>query len=190
MSGTLDDHICLFNSEAYHRANMRPDQSYVRIDHHEEGRLVGALAGVMDGDTLDCGWHAPFGGIDLTGKAELAGRVEALVRTAIREADFLGARRLRVRCRPHYYPRQESVVQYALLSQGFAIESAELALGIDLASSSTIRDFMPKLSSTARTVVRHGQSAGLDWSRRGKGSDWAEGYEVLAAAKARLVAPG
>ncbi len=182
----MDAHICLFNSEAYHRTNMRPDQSYVRIDHHEEGRLVGTLAGVMDADTLDCGWHAPFGGVDLTGKAELAGRVAALVRTAIGEADRLGARRLRVRCRPAYSSEQESVGQYALLSQGFAVESVELSLGLTLSPPAGIEGYLAGLPRRARAVLRRNLATNLAWTPATRERDWAEGYDVFSVNKARL----
>jgi hypothetical protein len=178
--------VCLFNTEAYHRANLKAGQRFVRLDHFEDGRLVGALAGVLDGETHDCGWHAPFGGLDIAEDGELAGNVVAAVCGVLAEAREVGARRVRIRCRPDYAGPLEPVIQFALLSQGFTVESAELSLGVALEAGGSADDYLARLSRKRRRELRQGLKRDLVWSRAESDEEWAEAWAVFVANKARL----
>jgi hypothetical protein len=181
-----EPYLCLFNTEAYHRGNMEADQKFVRLDHFEDGRLVGVLAGVLAGETLDCGWHAPFGGLDVAEEGELAGRVVGVVRGVLAGAREAGARRIRIRCRPDYAGPLEPVIQFALLSQGFAVESAELSLGVALETGASADDYLARLSRKRRRELRQGLARELIWSRARSDAEWTEAWEVFVATKARL----
>ena len=80
----------------------------VRLDHVVDGRLVGSLAGVGEGDELVSGYSAPFGGPDFVRGSEtvdVGGR-----RTpgcAVDEAAALGFSTVRIKARPAFYCRSE-----------------------------------------------------------------------------------
>jgi hypothetical protein len=180
-----DAHLCLFNTEAYHGLNLGPGHAYVRLDHSEDGRLVGTLAGVLEGDTLECGWRAPFGGLDLVDADERAGAVVEMVRSLCERARQSGARRLRVKCRPAYASRQEAVIQFALLAQGFAVESAELSLGINLSADASTEDYLAGFGGEARRKLRRALAKNLDWREAESDQDWAQAWTIFEATKAR-----
>ena len=181
----MDTHLCLFNSEGYHRLYLQPPQSYVRFDYHEEGQLVGTCAGVLDDAVFDCGHRAPFGGIDISGDYQSPVKLSSLVTHILVEARARGARKVRIRCRPHYTHPIESTIQFALLAQGFQVECMELSQGIELSAVQTLDEYIEQLRSPGRRALRHAMRLGLQASFAGPDAEWAEGYRVLEENRAQ-----
>jgi hypothetical protein len=185
------DHLLLFNRDDFHVLNLRPGQRAVRIDHHDEGRLVGSLVGVRDGDVVTCGHSAPFGGPDLVRDAETASNVVALLGRAVEELDADGVRTIRVRCRPAFLSGSETTVQFALLNLGFRVEACELGFHIDLEPLDGIDAYVAGLRSPARRALRHGLAEPFALREAEDGDLWDAGYALLAvnrAAKGRRLA--
>jgi hypothetical protein len=185
------DHLLLFNRDDFHALNLRPGQRAVRIDHHDEGRLVGSLVGVRDGDVVTCGHSAPFGGPDLVRDAETASNVVALLGRAVEELDADGVRTIRVRCRPAFLSGSETTVQFALLNLGFRVEACELGFHIDLEPLDGIDAYVAGLRSPARRALRHGLAEPFALREAEDGDLWDAGYALLAvnrAAKGRRLA--
>ncbi len=65
-----DGHLTAFNSEAFNALNLAPGQRLRRVDHVSDGRLVGSLVGVVEGDEFRSGHSAPFGGPDFVRDAD------------------------------------------------------------------------------------------------------------------------
>lgn len=180
------DHLLLFNRDAFHALNLRPGQRVVRADHHHEGRLVGSLVGVRDGDVVTCGHSAPFGGPDLVRESETAANVVALVGHAVVEMEADGVREIRVRARPAFYSGSETAVQFALLNHGFRVASCELSFHIDLEPLDDIDAYVAGLRSPARRALRHGLAEPFALREAESGDDalWDAGYDLLAANRA------
>jgi len=178
------DHLLLFNRDDFHALNLRPGQRVVRIDHHDEGRLVGSLVGVRDGDVVTCGHSAPFGGPDLARDAETASNVVALLGRAVDELDADGVRTIRVRCRPAFLSGSETTVQFALLNLGFRVEACELGFHIDLEPLDGIDAYVAGLRSPARRALRHGLAEPFALREAEDGALWHTGYDLLAANRA------
>jgi hypothetical protein len=178
------DHLLLFNLDDFHALNLRPGQRAVRIDHHDEGRLVGSLVGVRDGDVVTCGHSAPFGGPDLVRDAETASNVVALLGRAVEELDEDGVRTIRVRCRPVFLSGSETTVQFALLNLGFRVEACELGFHIDLEPLDGIDAYVAGLRSPARRALRHGLAEPFALREAEDGDLWDAGYALLAANRA------
>jgi len=181
----VEPHLCLFNTEAYHGLSLKPPQSYVRIDYHDAGRLVGTCAGVLSDGMVDCGYRAPFGGIDISGDYQSPVKLSGLVLHIMAEATALGARKVRICCRPHYAHSVESTIQFALLAQGFRIERAELSQGIELSGMHTLEEYEEQLRSPGRRALRHSMSLSLQTTYAESDSEWAEGYCVLEKNRAQ-----
>jgi GNAT acetyltransferase-like protein len=178
------DHLLLFNRDDFHALNLRPGQRVVRVDHHDEGRLVGSLVGVRDGDVVTCGHSAPFGGPDLVRDAETAANMVALLERAVGELDADGVRTIRVRCRPAFLSGSETTVQFALLNLGFRVEACELSFHIDLEALDGIDAYVAGLRSPARRALRHGLAEPFALLEAGDGDAWDAGYDMLAANRA------
>ena len=181
----MESHLCLFNAEAYHGLYLEPAQSYVRIDYHNEGRLVGTCAGVIDAAVFDCGHRAPFGGIDISGDYQSPVKLSGLVAHVMAEARVRGARKVRIRCRPHYAHPVESTIQFALLAQGFQVERAELSQGIELSAIRTLEEYGEQLRSPGRRALRHSVRLGLQDAFAESDAEWEEGYRVLEENRAQ-----
>ena len=187
------EHLLLFNADAFHALNLRPGQRARRIDHEADGRLVGSLVGVVDGDAFTSGHSASFGGPDFTRDAETATNVRATLEHAVAELEEEGVRTIRIKARPAFYSGSEVAVQFALLNLGFRVESCELSFHIDLAGMAGADDYAASLRSPARRALRHtvGESFALVEAR--DDAAWVRGYAVLAAnraAKGRSLALG
>ena len=115
-------HITLFNDERYHRCNLRPGQRLFRYDHVVGNSLIGTFSGVVEGELLDCGHSAPFGGVDCARRREFAGAVVDLLRAASSRAGAEGIRKIRIRARPGYFGANEIAAEFALLNLGASIE--------------------------------------------------------------------
>ena len=184
MNSAVESHLCLFNAEAYHGLYLQPPQSYVRIDYHDAGRLVGTCAGVFEDAVFDCGHRAPFGGIDIFGDYQSPVKLLCLVAHVMAEARARGARKVRIRCRPHYAHPVESTIQFALLTQGFQTEQVELSQGIELSATRNIEEYVKQLESRARRTLRNAISLGIEPIHASSDADWDEGYRVLQSNRA------
>ena len=181
----MESHLCLFNAEAYHGLYLQLPQSYVRIDYHDEGRLVGTCAGVLEGAVFDCGHRAPFGGIDISGDYQSPVKLSGLIAHVMAEAYVRGARKARIRCRPHYAHPVESTIQFALLAQGFQVERAELSQGIELSAMRTLEEYGEQLRSPGRRALRHSMRLGLQDAFAESDAEWEEGFHVLEENRAQ-----
>lgn len=187
------DHLALFNTDAFHALNLRPGQRVRRVDHAADGRLVGSLVGVLEGDAFGSGHSAPFGGPDFTRDAETATNVTATLAHALGTLDAEGVRTIRVKARPGFYSGSETAAQFAMLNLGFRVEACELSFHIDLAPLAGIDDYVARLRSPARRALRHALGAPFALVDAGDEAGWERAYRVLAgnrAAKGRALALG
>jgi hypothetical protein len=178
-------HILLFNDERYQQKNLRPGQRLFRYDHVVVGRVVGTFSGVIDGELLDCGHSAPFGGIDFKHQGVFLGTIVDLLRAASERARGDGVRGILVRARPGYFGSNEVGVAFALLNLGARIESCEISLGLELRRYRRPDDYEATLKSTARSALRQGLEAGPSFGPAENASDWAACYEILSEARRR-----
>jgi hypothetical protein len=181
----MESHLCLFNDEAYHGLYLQQPQSYVRIDYHNEGRLVGTCAGVLDDSVFDCGHRAPFGGIDISGDYQSPAKLSGLIAHVVTEAHAQGTRKIRSRGRPYYAHPVEPTIQFALLAQGFQVERAELSQGIELSAMRTLEEYCEQLRSPGRRALRHSMRLGLQDAFAESNAEWEEGFHVLEENRAQ-----
>ena len=187
------EHLLLFNADAFHALNLRPGQRVRRIDHEADGRLVGSLVGVVDGDSFTSGHSASFGGPDFTRDAETAANVRATLEHAVDALEGEGVRTIHIKARPAFYSGSETAVQFALLNLGFRVESCELSFHIDLAGMAGADDYAASLRSPARRALRHTVGEPFALVEATDEAAWVRGYAVLAAnraAKGRSLALG
>lgn len=178
------DHLALFSTEAFHALNLRPGQSLRRLDHEVDGRLVGSLVGVVEGDRFHSGHSAPFGGPDFVRDAETAANVTATLASAVARLDDEGVRTIRVTARPAHYSGSETAVQFALLNLGFAVAGCELSFHIDLAPLAGPDDYVAALRSPARRALRHALAEPFELTPALDDDAWAAGHALLAANRA------
>jgi hypothetical protein len=178
-------HILLFNDVRYQRCNLRPGQRLFRYDHNLADRLVGTLSGVVDGQLLDCGHSAPFGGIDWMRRRESVGGVVALLRAAVTRARDDGIRDIRIRARPAYFGANETAAEFAVLGLGASIEACEVSLGIEVWRYRHPEDYVAGLKCFGRNRLRHGLDEGLAFDYPDSEADWAACYELLEETKHR-----
>jgi len=146
----------LFCHSRFHDLNGVPPEHRWRHEHHADGRLVGVLDGVIDGDVFLSGHSAPFGGPDLVRPDPTVGDVVGLVGAALAALRDDGVRTVRVRCRPAEYSPAEPLVEYALLQAGAAVEHCDLNQSIDLRP---LRAGADPLSLVAKRTRRYLRSA-------------------------------
>ena len=178
-------HVTLFNDERYHLLNLRSGQRLFRYDHRADGRLVGALSGVVDGGVLDCGHSAPFGGVDFVRRLEPVTTVIGLLRAAAARAQSEGIDVIRLRARPGYFGPNETATEFALVNLGAPIESCELSLGIDTKQFSSLEDYMAAITDAARNAVRRGARSALTFEPAQTATEWAACFDVIADTKRR-----
>lgn len=175
----------LFNDERYHRCNMRPPQWFFRYDHLEHTRVVGTIGGVVHDGVLDCGYSAPFGGIDFTRPVERVGAIAELLHSARRIARAEGIDGIRIRCRPAYFGVNEQAVEFALFNAGAEVESWELTLGIETWRFSNPDAYVAGLDGAARNKLRQALRAGMELARATTEDHWARCYDLLVEARHR-----
>ena len=182
---TSNNHVLLFNHPHYHQFNLRPGQALFRYDHVADGKLVGTFTGVVDGDQLECGFSAPFGGPDLVRSDENAGRVRSFVMGVLSTAAAQGIRRVRIRTRPDYFSSNESIIVFSLLNLGFTPERCELSLGLTVPPSFSLEQYLTGLKSSQRRELRHGLAANLSFIALAGEADWEAAYRVIEKNRAR-----
>ena len=180
-----EGHLNLFATATYNRRNLGPDDSYLRIDHHHEGRLVGTFAGVATGDTFWSGFSAPFCGPDLLRDRETPRLVQALVDHTLDELRSRGVERIKVKARPGSYSASETYVVHALMHRGIGITSSELSYGIDVSPFADGAAYRSSLKAPARRALRHADSEPFEYRLAEDDHEFAIGYELIAANRAR-----
>lgn len=179
-----EDHLALFNRASFHALNLRAGQSVRRIDHEADGRLVGSLVGVVDGDVFHSGHSASFGGPDFVREAEAAATVRAALADAVERLEAEGVRTIRVTARPAHYSGSEAAVQFALLNLGFSVAGCELSLHIDLEPLAGPDDYVAALRSPARRALRHALAEPFSFAEAADEGAWERGHRLLAANRA------
>jgi hypothetical protein len=181
----MASHIALFNDERYHHLNAREGQRLFRYDHCVGGEVVGTLAGVACDEVLECGYSAPFGGIDFTRRGVVVGTIIDLLRAAGRSAAAEGVRAILIRARPGYYGENETALVFALLNLGATVQSCELSLGLETWRWRAAQKYEASLKTSARRTLRRGLVAGLSFGAAEGAGEWAACYELLAETRRR-----
>ncbi|HYF25992.1 MAG TPA: GNAT family N-acetyltransferase [Baekduia sp.] len=171
----------LFNDPRFHALHAPAGARSLVLEHEEDGRPVGALAGVLDGDVFTSGFSAPFGGVDLVKADETPGRIVALVRAAVARLDELGVQTARVRCRPACHGAGEDAVRFALLNAGFVVEEADLAFVLDLRATPDAAAWLAARKAPLRRALRH---ADPERHELRDADDWERAFALLEANRA------
>jgi hypothetical protein len=178
--------MTLFNDDRFHALNLGDGERVVRAEvHDDDGRVIGAIGGVLVGDTLTCGHSAPFGGVDLVRERETPANVARVVDRALPRLRAAGARTLRVKLPPACYGDSEALVQFTLLNRGFRVERCELNQHIDLEALDGPGDYIERLKSPARRALRKLLADGFSFQRADSEAEWDRAYETLAVNRAR-----
>jgi hypothetical protein len=178
-------HITLFNDERYQRVNIRSPQRPFRYDHIIGKSIVGTLSGVLDGELLECGYSAPFGGVDWVRGCESGSTIMDLICGASLRARAEGVREIKIRARPEYFGGNEVTTAFVLLNLGASIESCELSLGLEVWRYSTAERYKQALRSTERRILRRGLALGMVFSLANTAEEWGACYELLAETRRR-----
>ena len=178
------DHLLLFNRDAYHDLRCPEERVGLRVLRHDRldagGRLVGSIVAVLDEATgiATCGHHAPFAGPDIVRGSEPVAEIQALVAEACAAFQAAGARRLVVRLRPMSWGPAEPSVLYALLQARFAVEESALSFAID--ASGGPGAYVARLRSPARRALAHAAAAPYAFSDVTDDDEaWLTAYEIL-----------
>ncbi len=173
-------HLSLFNTHRYHELNREGSQRYVRLDTvADDGRVVGSLAGVVDGQTFTSGHRAPFGGIDLVRDAETAANLEQLIRGSLRSLGMLGVTTVNVRARADCYTASEPTIQFLSLNLGFTVAACELNFQIELSDHTDTDGYVATLKKPARRALRHSIALSCTSIEASTDAEWAAGYGVI-----------
>jgi hypothetical protein len=178
-------HIILFNDERYQRHNLRPNHRLFRYDHLLGGRLVGTFSGVAKNELFDCGYSAPFGGIDCACPEESPGAIIDLLRAGIVRARAEGIRDVRIRARPAYFGANEAAIGFALHGLGASVESCELSLGLETWRFRTPEQYEATLRRSARKQLHQGLRAGMVFAPAETGNDWSACFDLLVESRRR-----
>jgi hypothetical protein len=173
--------LSLFNRPAYLAEHVGADDQPLLLEHVEDGRVAGALAGVLAGDRFTSGFSLPFGGFDFARPRETPERIEATVDDVLEQLAEHGAREITVRCRPAAWSANEDVVHFALLNRGFRVAVADLAYVVDLAPFAGPADYVAALKSPARRALRHAFAEPFELV---DSEDLRRSYAILAANRA------
>jgi hypothetical protein len=176
----------LFNQPRFHALNLEPgDRTLCLSAADGEGRVIGALGGVLTAGTFVSGHSAPFGGVDLVRERETPANVALLIDDALGQAGAAGARRVRLRLPPAALGESEGLIQFTLLNRGFTVERCELNQHIDLAGIAGADAYLAALKSPARRAVRHLLAdEELTFTQVGGRAAWDAAYATLAANRA------
>lgn len=174
-------HAALFNDPRYLALHAPAGARALVLEHHEDGKLVGTLAGVLDGRAFTSGFSAPFGGIDLVRGDETPARVVALVDDVVGQLDELGATTVRIRCRPSCHGAAEDSARFALLNAGFAVEVADLAFVLELRDIASADAWLAGRKAPFRRALRHAEPDRLTLRDT---DDWERSFALLEANRA------
>jgi Acetyltransferase (GNAT) domain len=176
----------LFNRPDFHALNHRSGQraGYIEV-HDRDGRLLGGLSGIREGDTFVSGFSAPFGGVDLVNPHETVENIDRVVQESLRTLRDEGVTRIQVRLPPAAYSANEDVVQFSLLNAGLQVERCELNQHIPIADWQSIAAYQSSLRPAAQKTLRHLMTLGLTFRPLDTDAEWDRAHELLAANRAR-----
>lgn len=181
-AAVLPDATVLFNDPRYHALHAPPEARSLVVSHHDEdGRLVGALAGVLDDGVLTSGYSAPFGGVGLVRGDETPGRITSLVDDVVAQLDGHDVAQTVVRCAPRCHLAAEDAVRFALLNAGFAVAEADLSFTLDLAPYESAAAWLAARKKPLRRAHREAEADRLAF---GDAEDWETAFSVLVANRA------
>ena len=173
--------VSLFNDPRFHALNAGDGERSLTVAHEQDGRVVGTLAGVIEGTTFTSGHSAPFGGPDFARDRETAAAVHATVEHAVAELGRAGVQTVRVRAKPPSSTSNEPLVTFALLNAGFTVERCDLNHHVDLRGLSSAEDYLATLKSPARRALRHLEDGPFSFAEAEPGDEpaWERGYGIL-----------
>jgi Acetyltransferase (GNAT) domain len=172
-------HLCLYNTEAFNALNVSGNQRYHAIDFMSGNRLVGTLAGVIDGTTFTSGYSAGFGGPDFCRDGEQLEAIEGLLDHAVDALLDLGVHTIVIRAKPLHYSPCETYLQFALLRRGFKIDDGCLNFFLDLTRFDSGEKYMVALKSSTRSRLKPTLEIPHQWRRAKQDDEWRTGYSVL-----------
>lgn len=180
-----DAWLHVFNRPAFHALNLDAQAQGIVARHEQDGRVVGALSGVLTPDGVFTSGHsAPFGGPDFARPRETPANVAATLDDTLHQITDAGARTIRIRCRSEAYGENEALIAFTLLNRGFTIERADLAHVIDLARTPTPEAYRAALKSPARRALGHTEQLGLRFTELTDEAAWRDGHALLTENRA------
>jgi hypothetical protein len=175
----------LFNEDRFHALNLSDGQRVIRGDGSaDDGRVIGTLGGVLQGDVLVCGYSAPFGGVDFARPRETPANVAKVIDEALPRLRACGARTVVIKLPPTCYGDNEPLIQFTLLNRGFEVERCELNQHVDLQRLSGREDYAAQLKSPARRALRRLFGPEFRFCEAQAESEWDRAYETLAINRA------
>lgn len=177
----LAPHLVLWNTPAFYALRPELEPSYHRFDYVADGRLIGSIAGALDGGTFVAGASAPFAGPDFVRDNETVRAVDELIEQAVAHLRTLGVRRVEVRMKPPHSNANEPAVLFSLLTRGFTVVETNLNYFIDLSGVLSTGSYVDSLKPPARRAIRYGEQLGLRSRLLDTADDdgWREAYDVL-----------
>jgi len=184
-----DHHLALFNREAYHARNLTCGSRFQAFEAPHARlsgiRPIGTVTGVLTAEGFDSGWSAPFGGPDFVREPETVGNVVSLVDDLMDWARLNQWPSVRIRCKPAFYSRNETALQFALLNAGFWVETCDLNHHIDLAVLETFADYIVSLKREARKALLRSHREPFAFFEAIGDEEWERAYDVLETNRAR-----
>jgi hypothetical protein len=175
-------HLVLWNTSAFYALRPELAAQRVQLDHHDaNGRVVASLVGAREGRRVVAGASAPFGGPDFGREYEPPGVVLDALRSMLRTLRDDGVDEVEVRMKPPHYSDTESAAEFAFLNLGLTPVAADLNFMIDLASFSSVEDYVRSLKPPARRAIRYGLDLDVSTDVLPQDDDatWFDAYEVL-----------
>ena len=154
-------HLSLFNHPNYSGLNVEGEQRYWRHDVLRAGRVVGALAGVVNGPHFLSGFSAPFGGFEIMRNRENPALIHDVVAEATAALATTGTRHWQVRAKPMAYSTNEPGIHLALNRTGWRVARADLSYHIDLRLYPAASHYVDDLRSDARRHLKRALACDL-----------------------------
>lgn len=175
----------LFNQHAFHALNLEPGLRALTLEvNAADGRTIGALGGVLDGDLFVSGYSAPYGGVDLVRDRETPERVGLLIDGALAQLRAIGVQTVRLRLPPPALGASEGLIAFTLLNRGFVVERCELNQHIDLTAVADPNAYLAALKSPARRALRKLLGPELTFVPAATDAAWMRGHATLVANRA------
>ncbi|MBF0341706.1 MAG: GNAT family N-acetyltransferase [Magnetococcales bacterium] len=179
------NHLSLYNRAGFCALNLQSGQEYLRLDYHEDGRLIGSLCGVRFDDQFVSGYSAGFGGIDMVRDPEELARLPAMISAFCRHLSALGVRQMRIRCKPEGYSTNETMLHFVLLNAGFSILECSLNAHLPVDAYISPEMYIQKLASPPRRCLKHGLKENFVLRVAESLEEWSTGYAVLESNRAQ-----
>jgi hypothetical protein len=122
----------VFCEPRFHDLNEVPADRRARYEHRRDGRLIGALDGVVTDGIFLSGHSAPFGGPDFLRDDPTVVDVIDFMEGAVAALRADGVREVHIRARPPVYSAAEPLLEYVLLYLGFTVAHCDVNMHLDL----------------------------------------------------------